>query len=402
MRGPARALAAAFVALFSVVGFALYGLPFFYDFFVQDLGWSRQQVTSGNALSKVVIGPVFGFLAGLIIDRFGARRLMLAGILMAGAALVGLSTVHTLAGFYAFYFLNALGYVCGGPLPSQVLLTRWFHDGRGKAMGVAYLGIGVGGAIVPILAHTLTVAAGWRGALRWLGVLMIAVAFPPAFFVREPETVAAHRQSAGATALRPVLAQPAFWLLAIGSMTSIGAIGGTTQNLKLYLSLDRQLPQAEIAGILSLVLIGSLVGRVTMGWLADRWAKKHVMVLVYAIVAVAILPIAASSAPSTLRLFAFVFGIGLGGDYMLIPLMAAELFGVRVMGRLLGLIITADGLAEAVVPMGVAALRDRTGSYTAGFIVLVSLALAGAVAVSLLPRSRSGLEPSAQVAAAAD
>src|SRR5205807_829580 len=115
MRDRARALAAAFLALFSIVGFALYGLPFFYDFFVQDLGWTRRQVTSGNAISKVVVGPVFGFLAGLIIDRFGARRLMLAGIVMAGAAVVGLSTITTPGGFYVFYFLNALGYVCGGP-----------------------------------------------------------------------------------------------------------------------------------------------------------------------------------------------------------------------------------------------------------------------------------------------
>ena len=54
--------------------------------------------------------------------------------------------------FYLFYRFNALGYVCGGPLPNQVLLSRWFDADRGKAMGVAYLGIGVGGAIVPLLA----------------------------------------------------------------------------------------------------------------------------------------------------------------------------------------------------------------------------------------------------------
>ena len=82
--------ATAFLSLFSIVGFALYGLPFFYDFFVRDLGWTRQQVTSGNAYSKLLIGPLFGFLAGWFIDRFGPRRLMLAGILMAGGALVGL------------------------------------------------------------------------------------------------------------------------------------------------------------------------------------------------------------------------------------------------------------------------------------------------------------------------
>jgi sugar phosphate permease len=389
VRDQARALATAFVALFSVVGFALYGLPFFYDFFVQDLGWTRQQVTSGNALSKVVVGPVFGFLAGSIIDRFGVRRLMLAGIVMAGLALVGLAGVTTLAGFYLFYFFNALGYVCGGPLPAQVLLTRWFTDARGRAMGVAYLGIGIGGALVPILAHALAVTFGWRGALRYLGVLMILVAFPPAFFVREPPRLQATDDPGHpAAALGPIFRRRAFWLLAVGSMTSIGAIGGTTQNLKLYLSLDRHLSQAEIAGILSLILIGSLVGRVTMGWLADRRPKKHVMVLVYAIVALSIPPLAMSSTPSMLRLCAFVFGIGLGGDYMLIPLMAAELFGLRVMGRLLGVLITADGLAEAVVPMGVATLRDRTGSYTAGFTVLIALAVIGAVAVAMLPVGR--------------
>src|ERR687887_2607482 len=100
MRDQARALAAAFLALFAVVGFALYGLPFFYDFFVQDLGWTRRQVTSGNALSKLVVGPVFGFLAGVIIDRFGARRLMVAGIVMAGVALFGLGSIDSLGGFY--------------------------------------------------------------------------------------------------------------------------------------------------------------------------------------------------------------------------------------------------------------------------------------------------------------
>ena len=154
-----------FLALFAIVGIALYGLPFFYDFMVRDFGWSRAQVTSGNALSKLVVGPVFGFLAGWLVDRFGPRRLMIAGIVMAGVALIGLGAIRSLAGFYLYLF-NALGYVCGGPLPNQVLLSRWFTGGRGRAMGVAYLGIGIGGAVVPFLAVWLTRAVGWQGALQ--------------------------------------------------------------------------------------------------------------------------------------------------------------------------------------------------------------------------------------------
>ena len=133
-----------FTALFTIVGLALYGLPFYYDFMVRDFGWSRAQVTSGNAISKLLVGPLFGFAAGWVVDRFGPRRLMMAGIVMAGGALVGLAHMSALWMFYVFYIFNAVGYVCGGPLPNQVLLSGWFDAARGKAMGIAYLGIGVG------------------------------------------------------------------------------------------------------------------------------------------------------------------------------------------------------------------------------------------------------------------
>ena len=76
--GKVQVAGTSFLALFSIVGIALYGLPFFYDFMVKDFGWTRAQVTSGNAYSKLLIGPLFGFLAGWIVDRFGPRRMMMA------------------------------------------------------------------------------------------------------------------------------------------------------------------------------------------------------------------------------------------------------------------------------------------------------------------------------------
>jgi sugar phosphate permease len=388
-RHQALAIATAFLSLFSIVGLALYGLPFFYDFFVRDLGWTRQQVTSGNALSKLVVGPLFGVFAGIVVDRFGPKRLMLAGIVMAGLALVGLGSTFTLGAFYGFYFLNALGNVAGGPLPNQVLLSRWFEGARGKAMGAAYLGIGIGGALVPLLAHALTQALGWRAALQTLGVLMIAIALPTALLVKEAPAgfaAAAATGSPAASSIGDVLRRPAFYLLAIGSMASIGAVGGTMQNLKLYLAMDRGLAQGSVAEVLSLVLVGSLVGRVVMGWLADRWAKKHVMLLIYLIVALSVPLFILAPGPGAVRVAAFVFGVGLGGDYMIIPLMAAELFGVRRLGRVMGIVITADNVAEATAPMAVAAIRDHSGSYAPGFALLVGLAFVGALAVALLPR----------------
>jgi MFS family permease len=125
-----------------------------------------------------------------------------------------------------------------------------------------------------------------------------------------------------------------------------------------------------------------------MGWMADHFPKKYVMLLIYSIVACAIPLLFYASSPAVLYLFAITFGIGLGGDYMIIPLMAAELFGIRVLGRLMGVILTADGVAEALAPMLVASVRDSTRSYAGGFAILVVLAAIGAVAVAFLPKAR--------------
>ena len=395
--GQVQVAATSFLALFSIVGLALYGLPFYYDFMVRDFGWTRAQVTSGNAYSKLLIGPLFGFLAGWIVDRFGPRRMMMAGILMAGTALVGLSFTSTLGFFYFFYLFNALGYVCGGPLPNQVLLSRWFTAARGKAMGFAYLGIGLGGAFASWFSNRLAQQFGWHSALRTLGVLVVLIALPMAFFIKEsPGTEAKKVSPTEPVSIGGVLKSWQFYLLAIGSMCSIGAVGGTFQNLKLFMTGDLfrgappQAAQSGAAYVLSLVLISSLVGRLLMGWLADRFPKKYVMLLIYLIVACSIPLLFVASAPAVLYLFAILFGIGLGGDYMIIPLMAAELFGVKMMGRVMGVVLTADGVAEGLAPTLVATLRDRTATYVTGFSVLIALALIGAAAISVLPRKPSG------------
>jgi sugar phosphate permease len=381
-----QATATAFAVLFCIVGLALWGLPFYYDFMVQQFGWTRAQVTSGNALSKLVIGPVFGFFAGWMVDRFGPRRIMMAGIVMAGGALVGLGSVSTLAMFYFFYMFNALGYVCGGPLPNQVLLSRWFDKARGRAMGIAYLGIGLGGAAVPWISHTLIQHFGWQSALKLLGLLIVVIAFPMAFLVTEAPQVLAPRRVIEANNVSDAFRTIPFALLVVGSMCSIAAVSGTQQNLKLFLSLDQHYSQAAAARVLSLVLTFSIIGRLLMGWLADRIPKNYVMLLIYTLVVAAIPLLFLSRSPYAIYAFAVVFGIALGGEYMIIPLMTAEIFGVQILGRLLGVILTADGVAEAVSPWVLGRMRDASGSYSRGFLLLMAMALLGAGATAALPK----------------
>jgi sugar phosphate permease len=366
-----------------------YGLPFFYDFWVQNFGWSRATVTSGFAFGKVIVG-LFAFIAGWIIDRFGPRRVMLFGILMGGLAFIGLSMVTSLWQFYIFYVFNVTAYICGGPLPNQVLISRWFDKARGKAMGIAYLGIGIGGMLVPQIARWLNANFGWHHALMILGFLIIAISFPITWFVKDtPPTFQQKVNSKEPKApLSNILKSWPLYCLLVGSICSIGAVSGTTQNLKLFFSLDLKFSQQEAANVISMVLAWSIIGRLLMGWLADRFPKKYVMIFIYILVAGSIPLLFLAETPGVIYLFAFIFGLGLGGDWMIIPLMAAELFGVRMLGRIMGIIFTFDGLSEGFSPMLVGWLRDRSESYANGFAALITLAVIGTIAISILPRKR--------------
>jgi MFS family permease len=378
-----------FVTLFSLVGIMFYGLPFFYDYWVRDFGWSRARVTSGNAFGKVFVG-LFGFLAGWIIDRFGPRKLMIVGIIMCGTSVMLLSIMTSLWQFYLIYIFIGLGYMCGGPLPVQVLISRWFDSRRGKVMGLAYVGIGIGGMLVPQLAKWLNLHFGWHSSITILGLLMILIAVPIAWFVKDKSRGDDKKIIMESNSLpTSIFKERSIYLLALGSMCSVAAVSGTIQNLKLFFSLDLKYPQQLSANILSLILLSSIVGRLGMGWLADKLQKKIVMILISGIVICSIFLLFFASSPRFVYLFAVVFGVGLGGDYMIIPLMAADLFGVRVIGRIMGIILTVDGFADALAPMLVGWLRDRLGSYADAFSALIIIAIVGIIAIALIPKKRT-------------
>jgi sugar phosphate permease len=218
---------------------------------------------------------------------------------------------------------------------------------------------------------------------------MVVVAFPIIWFVKDKpgNMQLKSKPTEPKNSLKQVFKTRNLYLLVIGSMCSIGAVVGTSQHLKLYLSIDLNYSQEIAANMFSMILGASIVGRIIMGFLADRFPKKYVMILIYSIVAGSIpLLFFAETSPFLIYIFAFVFGIGLGGDYMIIPLMAAELFGVKLLGRVMGIVITADVLGEAFAPVLVGYIYDQTGSYTMGFATLIVLAVAGTIAISLLPK----------------
>ena len=238
-----------------------------------------------------------------------------------------------------------------------------------------------------MLAARLQLWYDWHVALAMLGVLGFLMIFIFSYFIKDKRETPAPvvEQKAAGGSMRHILGSRNFYLLAIGSMCSIGVVGGIGQHIKLYLS-DLNYSQNEAANVMSFVLLSSLIGRVLMGWLADIINRKYVMLLIYVIVMGSIPLLLVPEFSGRIYIFAIIFGIGLGGDYMIIPLMAGDLFGLKALGRTMGIILVADGVAEALFPVLLGALYNDSVGYTIGFSVLIGVALLGAVFIALLPK----------------
>ena len=417
-----RIVAACFTILFVIVGIDYYSFPVFYAPLIEEFGWSRAQVTAGFFLSLVVVGPLFGVSAGFLIDRYGTKRIMLVGLAFAGTAFLGYSLMHSLALYYLFYFMQTIGYVVAGPVPNQVLISHWFTRMRGRAMGLAYVGGGVGGAVAPVLAEYLIRRYGWREAMVSITGMILLVLVPltialvkdrpaelglqpdgacvpgagvewegkpPAGYcvVKEPDALRARGPVTDGMNLARAMKTRAFWMILTGSMMSIGAVGGVIQHLQLYLRDQRFAPE-HAARLASFLLVASILGRVTMGYLADRFSRKYVMLAACLMIACAIPFLYIVKIWGVVYLFAFIFGFGMGADYMLIPLITAECFGLASLGRLMGVILTTDALAQAFAPVMVGRIYDLHRSYDWGFGMLAAMAVIGAAAVSQIPMPR--------------
>ena len=390
-------VAAAFLTLALTVGIPFYGMPFFYDHFQHAFGWTRGQVTSGIGIATVLALPV----GGLILPRFTPRQLLIFGVALLSASLVGFSFLQgSIAIYYLMWVLFMLGYLCAGPIPHQVLIARWFVKDRGTAMGISYLGLGLGGAISQkFVLMPLIERLGWRGALLTTGLALLAlIPFVLAVVRNWPEDCGLLPYGGTATvapnptSFRTLLSSASFWLLAIGSCASIGAIGSVNQHMKL-LFLDAGLSAGVTANTTFIMLISSLLGRMIMGWLADRMPKKYVMIASYILIAAPLPLLFVAGRPSVPVLFGALFGFGLGADYMLIPLMAAELFGTHSLARVMGVLLPVNSITQTVCPLLAGALYTSTGNYRSALIFIIALAVAGAGAICFLPLRKAGAKP---------
>ena len=410
--GPAKSRAfygwwitlSAFLNLFFTVGIVYYGFPVFYPSLVDSLGFTRAQVTQGFLYGFVVVGLALGFLAGVLIDRFGPRQVIRLGIGFVGLSMVAMCWMSQLWQYYALCITEVVGYVLSGPIPNQVLVANWFRARRGRAMGLAYLGLGAGGAVAPLLIGELIGRFGWRHAFAVVGILILVVLFPVAQWVTrsKPEDLGLYADGASeaidATSavaipsleVRSAIRSRDFWLIIGGATLTIGAIGTVSQHLILFLK-DQQFTTAQATRMASGLLISSLSGRVVVGYYADRFSKKNVMALFYLLLGLAI-PLL-FLAPNRIALWAFVvvFGFAMGADYMLIPLVTAECFGLAALGKLLALIIMGYSLGQWFAPWLAGKIFDTYRSYDLAWLIMAAAGVLGAATIYCIRPRQSGV-----------
>ncbi|MBV9887162.1 MAG: MFS transporter [Acidobacteria bacterium] len=389
---------AAFLNLFLVVGVIFYGFPAFYPYFVQDLHFTRAQLTQGFLLGFLFAGLPFGIIAGALIDRVGARAVILAGVALVSGSLILMSRISAFWQFELLCIVEVIGYVFAGPIANQVLVARWFERRRGQAMGYAYLGLGLGGVVAPILVNYLARSLGWRPALELIGAAIAIILVPTGLWITRSnpsdrgidpkqfgeastENKAALRTTAAAGVTQAVRTV-SFWLILLGSTLAIGAIGAVIQHFILFLK-DSGHSATVASRYLSILLTASLGGRVVVGYIADRFSKSFIMAIFYFLIGASVLLLAYPQSTAAIWAFAALFGFSMGADYMLIPLVVSENFGTASLGKILALIIMGYSVGQWAGPWFVGHMFDTHHNYDLAWKLIAIFAMVGSTLIYL-------------------
>ena len=388
-------VAAAFLNFFFIIGIIFYGFPVFYASFVESLGFTRAQVTQGFFLGFLIIGLPSGLIAGAVIDRIGARWVIVAGAGFVGMSLLLMARMTKLWQYEALCVLEVLGYVLAGPIANQVLVSRWFRARRGRAMGIAYLGLGTGGVVAPLLINYLIRTYGWRNALEIIAIALMAVLFPVGIWVTRSTPEESGLLPDGETksgllgdpsvikdssGVAEAIGTKNFWLILLGSTLAIGSIGAVIQHFILFMK-DQGYTATVAARFSTGLLVASLAGRILVGYAVDQVSKKNAMALFYFLIGASVLLLGMAKESAASWAFAIIFGFSMGADYMLVSLVTAECFGTKSLGKLLALIIMGYSLGQWGFPWIVGRIFDARHSYELAWRLVAICGMAGGLVI---------------------
>jgi MFS family permease len=375
-------VAAAFTLMF--VGFgAAYSFAAFFTAFESEFGASRGHIAlvfSVAALTWFVSGAPGGVLA----DRFGPRRVALAGVACLAAALALASVAGSVTMLYVTYSIGiglGVGLVY---VPSIGAVQPWFGANRALASGLAVAGIGAGNIAGPLLAAWWILQFGWRGAYLALSLCILVVGGAAALAIRQRPGM--KKQAADGTDVLSAMKTPAFWLLyaslvfsCVGTFVPMVHLGPYAQ--------DAGHSAAQGVTLVSLIGLGSLLGRFTIGPFADRLGRQASLSAMYAGLGAMLLVWLAAQSYWLLALFAVVFGMCYGGYVALLPTLVMDRYGARSVSGIIGFLYTGAGLGTLLGPWLAGAAYDALGAYDVPILAGALCAFLAAACILILLHS---------------
>jgi sugar phosphate permease len=386
-------------------------LPIFYPKIREAFSWTHAQVSEPASyyfLFIAVVVPIIGFL----LARFSPRLLMFLGFSIALFATLSVTVMTSFSQYFGIYFLLAVAIGLSGLMPSMVLITNWFTEKKGLAVGLFLLGSSIGGIIFPEFARYLMQQnSDWRFALRGVALLAAALSFIPLLFIRtkptgdktlkNPENTLSSRQKeffgqsqGNPMSLLTAARSPSFWLILLITAAFWFCGFAVLSHLQLYLT-DLKFDFSKSIWIRDLFFIFSIIGKISFGYFSDRYDKRNILILgtICLIVGIAFLRFIPLN-PNYAYAYAVVYGFGYSGAFTMIQLTVADYYKGATFSKVLGFVSAFDSIGGFLGVRLLGIYRTTDGNYDFGFVLLFSVCVAALVA-SLFLRTQAEIKPTA-------
>ena len=360
----------------------------------EDLGWSRATIALGFTIGSIS-GSVTTFIIGSLLDRYGARIIVVSTGVVISIAMLGLSIMDQPWQFWTFFGIGRGAALAGIQVGTSVSIANWFIRKRGRALAIKGMGLRIGQATFPLIIFAIMAASSWRHAYLWLaGLTFVCIVVPSALYIRRrPEDMGLHPDGMAPDAVpsegtlnssRPsrgrqegyeeswTIAEArktrTLWLLVLFFFLAPFALGSI--NLHMVANFqDAGISPGLAVSILSIYAATSSLTVLPWGFLVERVHVRYAAMLMCVFQGMAcVLIIVAKTYPMAVA-FGLVFGIGQAGWVVMQNLIFSDYFGRRHAGTIRGF-TSPFRILGPFGPVFTGHVRDLTGSYTFAFQIL--------------------------------
>ncbi len=370
-----------FLGMAAAIGGTHYAFGVFVEPLENEFGWSRTEVTASLSFSAVsaLVAPFIG----RALDRFGARPVMTLSLLTLALTFGLRPLMENVWHWYLISFVHFVAFPGASMLAGPKLVGVWFPRTRGRMMGMASMGANFGGIILPPSLGALIMATTWRWGFIALGALSGLVGVLAVLVVRDrkggEDTWGAESKARGpvlafdrGATVREAFRSHPFYAMTFGIIAANFAYSAVLSQIIPHLEAEG-LTQERATFFLSIMAIFGMVGKVSFGYLTERFASRKVLGLALFIQCISLVAIITLPGSPALYVFAPVLGLGFGGMGSAMPLLVQDTVGMKNFGTIYGLVTLATVSSSLLGPLLMGASFDLRGSYDVGFIVVIAI-----------------------------